>query len=249
MPTLTVMLGVPGSGKSTWIAANQRPDQVICSTERMRTDVRLTHQSGALVAYLSGLQRKARRALAGGHDVLIDGCNTRRQERSRWLNVAREQAAVTHLVVVDTPLATALAAQRTRAHPVPEDKVAGYYQDFTQALAVIESEGWQHITYVRRDGYRSTPIPPIPRDMRRPTAHRRGYDVKHRKIRAQVAPLVNAGGVTCWRCGKTIETGSEWDLGHDDNDRTIYRGPEHRACNRATKGRDCVNPEPRVRSW
>jgi hypothetical protein len=26
----------------------------------------------------------------------------------------------------------------------------------------------------------------------------------------------------------------QWDLGHDDFDRTIYRGPEHQRCNRSS---------------
>lgn len=61
----------------------------------------------------------------------------------------------------------------------------------------------------------------------------RGYGAEHRKLRAAWKPKVEAGEVTCWRCGRPIPPGSKWDLGHDDNDRTIYRGPEHRGqCNR-----------------
>jgi hypothetical protein len=61
----------------------------------------------------------------------------------------------------------------------------------------------------------------------------RGYGWQHQKIRQQWAPLVAAGGVTCWRCGRLIEAGQLWDLGHSDHDRTTYTGPEHRRCNRA----------------
>ncbi|MGV8064562.1 AAA family ATPase [Mycobacterium kansasii] len=75
---------------------------------------------------------------------------------------------------------------------------------------------------------------------------RRGYGNTHQKIRDRYKPLVASGQATCWRCianGKTAEQAlihpsEPWDLGHDDHDRNQYRGPEHRRCNRATKGRD-----------
>jgi hypothetical protein len=48
---------------------------------------------------------------------------------------------------------------------------------------------------------------------------------------------VEAGGMACWRCGRLIVPGSVWNLGHDDHDRSVYRGPEHERCNLATSGR------------
>jgi len=71
----------------------------------------------------------------------------------------------------------------------------------------------------------------------RGTTTQRGYGADHRALREQWRPLVEAGDVLCWRCGQRIEPGDDWDLGHDDHDRSIYRGPEHRAHNRATKSR------------
>lgn len=65
----------------------------------------------------------------------------------------------------------------------------------------------------------------------------RGYGSAHQKLRKQLAPEVEAGGVRCWRCGDPIRPGERWDLGHDDHDRNIYRGPEHVACNRSTANR------------
>ena len=69
----------------------------------------------------------------------------------------------------------------------------------------------------------------------------RGYGTAHQRARARWKKLVDAGGVECARCHKPIAPGSEWDLDHDDRDRSRYLGASHAACNRSaggTKGRD-----------
>ena len=74
----------------------------------------------------------------------------------------------------------------------------------------------------------------------------RGYDKPHRALRAELAPLVAAGGVRCAYCGEPIAPGEPWDLGHVDGDRSRYSGPEHRHCNRATsahRARRVVPPD------
>lgn len=79
-----------------------------------------------------------------------------------------------------------------------------------------------------------------------------GYGAEHQKRRALWKPYVLSGGVDCWRCGQPIQAGQAWDLGHDDHDRRITRGPEHATCNRATRGPDRIavddpDPTPRTR--
>lgn len=66
-----------------------------------------------------------------------------------------------------------------------------------------------------------------------------GYGYAHRQARKRFARLVATGTVVCARagCGRLIDPDEDWDLGHDDSDRTRYVGPEHAACNRATAGR------------
>lgn len=149
--TLTVLMGPPGAGKTTWLQANQY-GQVVCSTERLRTDPRLLRSQRGVVAFLAQLRDKAEDALAAGQDVVIDGCNTRRADRSLWLGIARRHGAQTHLVVLDTPAATTSAVQRARTRGVPEAKMQGYQADFARALRVIGREGWGAITHIRRDG-------------------------------------------------------------------------------------------------
>jgi len=74
----------------------------------------------------------------------------------------------------------------------------------------------------------------------RGTRQARGYDADHDRLRAAWQAQLDAGArMTCWRpdCHTVIDP-SNWHLGHDDNDRTIYRGPECVPCNTATSGRN-----------
>ena len=62
-----------------------------------------------------------------------------------------------------------------------------------------------------------------------------GYGQAHKRLRKHWDALVKQGGVCCTRCRLPIQPDEPWDLDHDDIDRTQYRGPSHRKCNRATR--------------
>lgn len=69
----------------------------------------------------------------------------------------------------------------------------------------------------------------------RPTTTQRGYGIEHQRLRRAIATQIERdGAVSCWRCGRPIVAGQRWHLGHDDADRSRYRGAECVACNCAT---------------
>lgn len=80
----------------------------------------------------------------------------------------------------------------------------------------------------------------------RPSANARGYTSAHQRQRQEWEPRVATGTVRCWRCGELISPSERWDLGHDDADRRIVRGPEHAdRCNRSAAGRAAHGLPPR----
>lgn len=74
-------------------------------------------------------------------------------------------------------------------------------------------------------------------DRSRGTSSDRGYGAEHRAQRAIHQQRIDSGQlVLCWRCGSPIRPGDPWHLGHDDDNRTITRGPECAACNLSAAG-------------
>ncbi|GAA2008014.1 hypothetical protein GCM10009719_17110 [Nocardioides kribbensis] len=80
------------------------------------------------------------------------------------------------------------------------------------------------------------------REQARGNAAARGYGADHRRLRAGYQRRMDAGErFTCWRCaaeGRPHEVDPRaWHLGHDDHDRSIYRGPECATGNLSAAGR------------
>lgn len=84
------------------------------------------------------------------------------------------------------------------------------------------------------------------------STHARGYGRAHQQLRRQWEPMVRTGRVVCPRCDQPIGRGQAWDLGHDDNDRRKYTGPEHAECNRSAGSAKAhsnrVDPAPKPRT-
>lgn len=74
-------------------------------------------------------------------------------------------------------------------------------------------------------------------EAKRGTKKERGYGADFWAARRYWVDEVNRGGVACWRCKKPLQPGQSFDLGHDDDDRSIIRGPECPRCNRSAGGR------------
>lgn len=70
-----------------------------------------------------------------------------------------------------------------------------------------------------------------PKDAAAQTRAKQYASSEHRQLRAAARRRVDAGNGRCWRCGNRIAPHAKFHLGHDDIDRTVYRGEEHPLCN------------------
>lgn len=85
------------------------------------------------------------------------------------------------------------------------------------------------------------------RDKNRGTRTQRGYGstihdtpigtMTYDQCRREYQRRMNRGiPIECWRCSDAIDP-EHWTLGHDDDDRSIIRGPECPPCNYVAAGR------------
>ena len=145
MTRVTVLMGAPGAGKSTWLS-NNRTDELVLDTHA----VRMVDQID-VGAYMDNFRAVGLRAIRNGQNVIIDATNTYPHHRRYWLQAARSCQSEANLVAFDTAIQLLLAAQRSRRHPVPQRIVTKHYALMRRALNDVPREGWDTIQVVTRD--------------------------------------------------------------------------------------------------
>ena len=141
--TLYMPVGVPGSGKSTWVA-NHLPGVRVISMDEMRE--RLTG-SRADQSRNAEVYRICRRALAealrAGETVVWDAQSHTWWTRQGLLSLAREHHAYVIEVYMDVPLATALSRNASRAVMVPEAVIVRSYRALQEPRPFEAEELWR----------------------------------------------------------------------------------------------------------
>jgi predicted kinase len=116
--TVTLMSGLPGAGKDTWLAAN-RPDVPIVALDEIREelDVAPTENQGVVAQQA---KERCRELLRAKTSFAFSATNILRQTRARWIDLFADYGARIELVYVEPPLEAILEQNRRRNRNVPE---------------------------------------------------------------------------------------------------------------------------------
>lgn len=116
--TVTLMSGLPGSGKDTWLARN-RPELPVVSLDDIRADldVAATDNQGEVI---QAAREACRAHLRGSRDFAFNATNTMRQTRKRWIDLCADYGARIELIYVEPALQLILQQNERRAKPVPQ---------------------------------------------------------------------------------------------------------------------------------
>lgn len=116
--TVTLMSGVPASGKDWWLAKH-RPGLPAVSLDALRhtMEIEPTDNQGEVIQ----MAREAcREHLRAGHDFAFNATNVTRQMRQRWIELFADYDARVEIVYLEPPITKILDQNRKRSNPVPE---------------------------------------------------------------------------------------------------------------------------------
>ncbi|PRY00043.1 polynucleotide kinase-phosphatase [Allonocardiopsis opalescens] len=143
---LVVLVGVSGSGKSTFAARNFRPTQVVSSdfcraaVSDDENDQSATADAFDLLNFIVG------KRLARGLPTVVDATNVQRAARAPLVRLAREHHVLPVAIVLDVPEGVAQRRNRARTdralgeHVVPRQR-----RELRRDLRRLEKEGFRRI--------------------------------------------------------------------------------------------------------
>lgn len=145
-PLFTMLVGLPGSGKSTW-ATNQGEGQtVVCSSDKIREEMfgsegyECTPQENEKV--FNELHKRIKENLIAKKNVIYDATNIKKSRRISFLKELKNIDCIKHCIWFLTTYEICLEQNKMRSRVVPDDVIRRMYLNFQPPH---ETEGWDRI--------------------------------------------------------------------------------------------------------
>jgi predicted kinase len=150
-PTIVVLVGLPGSGKSTYI---KHRDGVLSSDEIRRLLADDSEDQTIHARVFAVLRALLKQRIEIGRPVTyIDATNLTRRDRKPYLKMAKLRACAIEAIFFDVPLEVCQERNRRRSRVVPEEVIARMAKRL-QPPAI--AEGFDRVIVVDSTAFNST---------------------------------------------------------------------------------------------
>ena len=146
MATLTLMVGIPGAGKSTYTKTKIDRRVRILSSDAIRKELfrdEADQEHNDIV--FDTLYSRARQLLIDGKDVLIDATNSTKQNRARSLEHFKDLSIRKKAIVIETPVSTCIERDKGRRRTVGCDVIKEFADEFEYPA---KDEGFDEIVHI-----------------------------------------------------------------------------------------------------
>jgi len=116
--TVTLMSGLPGAGKDTWLSRNF-PGLPVAALDEIRDSLGIdaTDNQGKVI---QEAREQCRIHLRAGQNFAFNATNITRQMRQRWIDLFADYSARIEIVYLEPPLSMLVGQNKHRPRPVPE---------------------------------------------------------------------------------------------------------------------------------
>lgn len=137
--TMTVLSGLPGAGKDTWIGTHA-PESPVVDLDALRVELGVA-PGGDQRPVIAAAYQRARAHLRAGRSFRWNATNVSRQQRDLCVGLAANYHARVEIVALEAPPTILRSRNQARADPVPDrviERLIGRWQtpDVTEAHAV-----------------------------------------------------------------------------------------------------------------
>lgn len=151
-PSLVLLVGAAGAGKSTFARRHFTPDEILSSDALRAAITGDEADQRASAAAFRILHREVGRRLAAGRLTVVDATNVRATNRRPLLARARAAEVTVAAIVLDLPPATIHARNAARDRVVERavvDRQLGWLRETVDG-AVLAAEGIDPVVVLRR---------------------------------------------------------------------------------------------------
>lgn len=146
MAELTITVGLPASGKTTWAKQHENDNTIVLSSDGLRKELLGSEQdqsNNELV--FNTLYKRAKEYLSNGKNVIIDATNVSMKDRRRTLSQFQKFDVKKNCILFATPFEICIERDKTREKSVGKDVIMKFLHRFEVPM---EFEGFDKVEIV-----------------------------------------------------------------------------------------------------